>query len=367
MKKNIILVAIATLTLGSAVYADEVEVSTVTSATVSAENIVEEEVEEDTLVYDDFDLKMYLPSEYAEDVTLISTRSMPPIINIVVNGEVESDVIGQIKFTPTEEEAHYSFEFIANEESFINERSTEILNYIQEFPELVFIENSTDESKELTSVYSDSGYAIEMPVEFKEEVSVLILESYPPQLVFNYSDGEEITNIFNLSISLGTESSDENVVKTGNGYIFSVNFNEVENPTDRFLEIQNYFKENISDLIILAQDYSFGNKAVVINGVQVTEYVQTGEGLYMIPLRAVTESLGMDLIWDSETRSAEVTNGVFSSKITIGSNDYTVNKSLQKFEQAPQIIDGSTYVPLSFIKDGLGLEYKLGNGALVIS
>ncbi|MFV0502744.1 MAG: 5'-nucleotidase C-terminal domain-containing protein [Lachnospirales bacterium] len=108
------------------------------------------------------------------------------------------------------------------------------------------------------------------------------------------------------------------------------------------------------------------NKSIMINGVEVAEYIETEEGIF-VPLRKISDTLGLTLNWLKETKSSQITNGVFSSNITIGNKEYTINKSLKQFEYAPQIIDDLTYVPVSYVTDALALEYKIENGTLTIS
>ncbi len=357
MKKNIgLLTVLATLTLGSTVFANSPQKPEVTIS-------VEDESKIDEVSYENSNtLVMALPEEYS-NVSVMPKNGELLIFDIMV-GE---DLIGKVEVMEDSE----SVIFTASEEEFQNSEIIEILKYIEENENDIFKYTSdsyeTTDVMDLTTVYNGQGYIISMPVDFQDEVQVISTRSMPPQLIFNYVGDEETKPIFRLEIIRGEYTGDNEVIKSGNGYTFAIEFVESEESTERFTEIQDYFKDNTESLVTLALDYTGGDKAIILNGEQVGEYIGTGEGEYMIPLRTVSESLEMDVIWNNETKVIEVTNGKLLIQLKIGEEQYSVNRAFKKFERAPIAIDGTTYVPLSFIKDGLGLQYQLGNGALVIS
>ncbi len=353
MKKNIgILTVIATLTLGSVVFANSPQ---------KPNEIIETTVESDTFE-NTSTLEVALPKEYMTFVEVVPNE----LNTLEYDINIEGNNIGKVIVLEDK-----TIEFIEAEEIVDDAKINEITKYIVENQDEVF--KYTDESVVLeegltsTIVYNGSGYAIEMPKAFEEEIMVISTRSNPPQLIFNYTGDEEVRPMLRLEIVRGEYNGENEVIKSGNGYSFAVEFVEYEEETERFIEIQNYFIKNTEDLVVLALDYNSGNKSVVINGTQVGEYITTGEGQYMIPLRTVSESLGMDVLWNNETKTIDVTNGKLTIQLKIGEKEYSVNKSLKKFEQEPMAIDGTTYVPLSFINDAFGLQYNIGNGALVIS
>jgi len=69
----------------------------------------------------------------------------------------------------------------------------------------------------------------------------------------------------------------------------------------------------------------------------------------MVPLRAVAEALDYEVRWEDATRSIYLNNVI---SLSIG-NDYYTYARMAPIELgvAPVIVDGLTYVPLSFFRE----------------
>lgn len=104
---------------------------------------------------------------------------------------------------------------------------------------------------------------------------------------------------------------------------------------------------------------------IVLN---VDQVIVTEDGVRMIPLRLVAEALGFEVTWNAADKSVETLKGNNWSTLTIGRNVYNFARMLIRLETAPVIIDGSTYVPLSFSEQVLQANVEiLNNGSIVIS
>jgi len=80
---------------------------------------------------------------------------------------------------------------------------------------------------------------------------------------------------------------------------------------------------------------------------------QTEDGIVMVPVRAVADALGYEVKWDHETKSVML--GV-AIHLWIGNTEVHFGRMAPiVIPTAPQIVDGSTYVPLDFFKSVLGL------------
>lgn len=69
----------------------------------------------------------------------------------------------------------------------------------------------------------------------------------------------------------------------------------------------------------------------------------------MVNLRDAVKGLGLDIQWNAETQTVILQKGAFTATIIIGDVNYGINKMLVRQEQMPEIRDGRTYVPQSFI------------------
>ncbi|GIP40473.1 hypothetical protein J31TS4_37530 [Paenibacillus sp. J31TS4] len=78
------------------------------------------------------------------------------------------------------------------------------------------------------------------------------------------------------------------------------------------------------------------------------------DGLLMVPLRAIAEALGYQVVWHGDTQSVDVIRGAVWSGIYIGSDAYAFGKMAPApLGAAPVLKDSVTYVPIAFFGDVL--------------
>jgi hypothetical protein len=87
------------------------------------------------------------------------------------------------------------------------------------------------------------------------------------------------------------------------------------------------------------------------------------EGRTLVPIRAVVESLRGTVSWDAVTRTATVSLGGVSLKLSIGQTMALVNGRQVPIDNAnpkvvPQIIAGRTMLPLRFVTENLGADVQ---------
>ena len=83
------------------------------------------------------------------------------------------------------------------------------------------------------------------------------------------------------------------------------------------------------------------------------------EGVTMIPLRVVGESLGYEVSWNQETKRVELLRGAQWTAVSIGKDNYSFAKMLIKLGTAPVLVDSTTYVPLSFAEEVLKAKVEM--------
>ncbi len=76
----------------------------------------------------------------------------------------------------------------------------------------------------------------------------------------------------------------------------------------------------------------------------------------MVPLRAIFEKLGAEIKWDGDTRTVTATRGATVVVLQVGSANASVNGSLVKLDQAADIVNDSTMVPVRFVSEAMGAE-----------
>lgn len=77
-------------------------------------------------------------------------------------------------------------------------------------------------------------------------------------------------------------------------------------------------------------------------------------GTTLVPVRVVTETLGADVDWNSNTKQATIKTAAYTIVFTVGSKSYTVNGTTKTLLAAPQIIDSRTMVPIRAISESIG-------------
>lgn len=90
---------------------------------------------------------------------------------------------------------------------------------------------------------------------------------------------------------------------------------------------------------------------VIIDGKEMTLHKKiyiTEKEVVMIPLRPIAEALGYTVTWNDEDQSVELSKEAQWARLKLGEDNYSFAKMLVKLGTAPEIKDGSTYVPLDF-------------------
>ncbi len=78
-------------------------------------------------------------------------------------------------------------------------------------------------------------------------------------------------------------------------------------------------------------------------------------GRTLAPVRAITEALGAEVIWNSETGKISITKGDVSIVLTIDSEIAIVNGKEVTLDVSPKIVNNRTLVPMRFISEALNL------------
>ncbi|MFS0725541.1 N-acetylmuramoyl-L-alanine amidase [Paenibacillus sp. 1P07SE] len=84
--------------------------------------------------------------------------------------------------------------------------------------------------------------------------------------------------------------------------------------------------------------------------------VEIVDGNVIIPIRIVTENLGFKVNWEAQTRKIDITDGSRTVGLTIGSKTAIVNGVEMQLLAAPVLKDGVTSVPLRFVSEQMGMN-----------
>lgn len=88
----------------------------------------------------------------------------------------------------------------------------------------------------------------------------------------------------------------------------------------------------------------------------------------MISLRDLADALGIELTWNKENKSAELSKGNLWTIVTTGKDQYSYNKMLLTLGTAPEITNGKMYIPAAFAEKVLQAQVSTtGNQVSITS
>lgn len=95
---------------------------------------------------------------------------------------------------------------------------------------------------------------------------------------------------------------------------------------------------------------------VVVNGTELEFDVPPAmqDGRVLVPVRAIFESLGAEVTWDSETQTVTAVKQDKKITLQIGSNIMQTGDKELVLDVPPKIIDGRTLVPVRTVSEGFG-------------
>ena len=76
----------------------------------------------------------------------------------------------------------------------------------------------------------------------------------------------------------------------------------------------------------------------------------------LIPIRAIAESLGLDVAWEESTRTVSVSGGDTLIGLVIDSDKATVNGEEKTLGVPARITDDRTFIPLRFVSENIGAD-----------
>jgi len=102
-------------------------------------------------------------------------------------------------------------------------------------------------------------------------------------------------------------------------------------------------------------DLTIGKPEVIVNGETIAVKAPVvANGTTLVPLRVITAAFDAELQWIEETQGIELTYGDTKIELNIGSTAATVNGERRTIPGAPQLLDGTTMVPVRFISETFG-------------
>ncbi|UJF34090.1 stalk domain-containing protein [Paenibacillus hexagrammi] len=80
------------------------------------------------------------------------------------------------------------------------------------------------------------------------------------------------------------------------------------------------------------------------------------EGSTMLPVRALFQAVGAQVVWDESTKTVTGTKGSITVRLSLDSNQATIDGKEVRLELPPRLIEGSTMAPARFVAEAFGYE-----------
>ena len=82
------------------------------------------------------------------------------------------------------------------------------------------------------------------------------------------------------------------------------------------------------------------------------------DGRTLVPMRAIFEVLGADIEWDDAEKTVSATKNDTFIKLTVGKNEMTVNGRTVRLDVPATIRNGRTMVPIRAVSEALGVDVE---------
>ena len=111
-------------------------------------------------------------------------------------------------------------------------------------------------------------------------------------------------------------------------------------------------------------EFRAGSSAVYVNGEakenDAPSYIKDE---FMVPLRSLAETVGMEITWDGETQTVSVFRPYTSAYFDMQSGDVYINAKLREDLQKPEITNERTFVPVSTVQALFGNSLNIENSS----
>lgn len=150
-----------------------------------------------------------------------------------------------------------------------------------------------------------------------------------------------------MTLSIPARMTADSVVLL-NGFVFG---NSTKDQADISSEVPR-----INKVIVSTQAGVISAKGKEICCEPNETFYKNKNGVYMLPIRAISEALGYNVQWTSEGKRVDIVKGAETYNLNIGKRECGKQKMLLILNNEPELRNGLTYVPIEFLTEVMELE-----------
>ncbi len=99
--------------------------------------------------------------------------------------------------------------------------------------------------------------------------------------------------------------------------------------------------------------------------IEKNDYYMGTYKIVMVPLRETLENLGYSVIYKSYEQPIEISKGNKIYYISLNKNMYSNGTTNTSLEVLPEVINNTTFIPISFFSDILNIHYDISNDSTI--
>ncbi|HEY4391640.1 MAG TPA: copper amine oxidase N-terminal domain-containing protein, partial [Paenibacillus sp.] len=108
---------------------------------------------------------------------------------------------------------------------------------------------------------------------------------------------------------------------------------------------------------------TIGQKTMLVNGekknIDAAPLLQNSTTY--VPIKYVLDTFGGSAAWNNTAKKITVTRGTTVLELTVGKKEFFINGSKKQADVSPIIVNGRTLVPLRLVSEQLGIMVKWDN------
>lgn len=219
-------------------------------------------------------------------------------------------------------------------------------------PDLILVKNDSTNSSALVSRFDKELISADKSLKLNISEDTQIIDQFGNKVEQKKVSEHPVVVFYTIATkSLPAQTTPEKIIVLVSEEEKAVAVEEgVEVDTD--VEVDTEVKQPNDHVImdVSKLEYIVNNEKIVAPAAYINE-----QNVVMVPLRPITEALGLRVTWDGKQGSVMIGKGTAS--LQIGKDNYTYMKTAPiQLGTAPTIKEGTTYVPLPFFREVLKMN-----------